>query len=634
MEPPVNEYATSSEDKNGEGEPLLFFPNDRNPEQESVLTKTQRRTLLGVFLFFVIAKGTVSAGIFFFMRVSLCRETLNVGARECQIMSIITFMPSSLRGFFAYALSGQFSLSLPRWLTCGMPCLVRTQFSLGPQNLARPVFVFGSLLAAVPVSILFIIMTWDGEEVGYVWTGFLIFLTNLGICLMDVIVCGAYTNLVHQLSSFPDKSTNESWTTRVSDFLQLRATCAPHVVMYASNAFVIGQITAAVLTGVVAETIGPNYLFLVSALLLWLIVVVYSKDDTEEFGARGREQPGFANPFYQIFNAVFENSQSTRVQTNASALPDESLVLELKYIAALTTLLALLNSFASIFTDSALLFILIAFVSAFLLLGYVYFGMHTFSLQTLTDMQTREPVNEPVSFRDCRELTFIALLFIFSYVNIDSVEAFYVTARDDAYALGKQCWKNAPRLTYLEYNTWGSILASVFCIAGNALYQRLSRKRKVVDVLLSVSWLSLCASNLDILLPVGLFDSGETANKVFFYLSYCVIGPVISQASNMYLYALLPLLSPPSNPTLGFSVCAALQSYARILSSQFGLLGIDLAQIGKDDCLQDFRNLGHLMAVAHVVLPLCFIVYVYYLNSEYAGPVFWGRLQRRISKRD
>jgi hypothetical protein len=248
--------------------------------------------------------------------------------------------------------------------------------------------------------------------------------------------------------------------------------------------------------------------------------------------------------------------------------------------------------------------------------------------------RTVKKESETISFLDCRKLTFISLLFIFSYVNIDSVEAFYMTAHDDEYAPGKQCWKNAPRLTYIEYNMWGSILASVSCIAGNALYRSLSQNKQVVEVLLSVSWLSLCASNLDILLPVGLFDSGETANKVFFYLSYCVIGPIISQACAMYLYVLLPLLSPPSNPTLGFSVCAALQSYARILSSQFGLLGIDLAQIGKDDCLQDFRNLGHLMAVAHVMLPLFFIVYVYYLNSNYADPTFSSSLRRQMNKRD
>jgi hypothetical protein len=65
-----------------------------------------RKTIYSLFLFYLFTKGMLAgAGVLSLIRVSFCRKTLEVGAQECQVMSILATIPWCLRGVVAVALS-------------------------------------------------------------------------------------------------------------------------------------------------------------------------------------------------------------------------------------------------------------------------------------------------------------------------------------------------------------------------------------------------------------------------------------------------------------------------------------------------------------------------------------------------
>ena len=334
-----------------------------------------RKTIYSLFLFYLFTKGMLAgAGVLSLIRVSFCRKTLEIGAQECQVMSILATIPWCLRGVVAVALS-----------------TVKSAFPVAYERQIEVTFIVAATGVGVACLLPLGLLRYSSIVAGVLMGG-----VTLAICVLDVIYNGVYSALVArgQAAHSPDSPNYAS------------------MLIFSSTALVqIGAVLAAAFVGPIAENFDPRLIFFVALFVMGTNFVPVFAGWLGEISIS--ELPARAAPEFQAY-ARFRN------------------------ITVLTALAAIANAFMSIASDDAVAIALFAVfsLSVLLYLNYYIFAVDErvdAELKTMLLDKARDSRSDFYAVGSTVIFVQAAL-----YVNIVGAEAFFFTARDGCPATSPQ----------------------------------------------------------------------------------------------------------------------------------------------------------------------------------------------------
>lgn len=349
---------------------------ERLPQEHGatgVFSFYDRSTIYSLFLFYLFTKGMLAgAGVLFLIRVSFCRKTLEVGAQECQVMSILASIPWCLRGLVAVALSA-----------------AKTAFPVAYERQIEISFITGATLVGLGCLLPLAVLQYSSVTAGILMGG-----VTLSICVLDVIYNGVYTSLVakgqaaqHASADRGEESPNYS-----------------NMLIFTSTALTqIGAVIAAVFVGPLAENFDPRLIFFVAVFIMGTNLL-----------------PVMAGWLGSISISVLPPRGSPEFQSYA----------RFRNISVLTSMASIANAFMSISSEDAIAVAIFAAVSLGVLL---YLNYYIFAVEERAEQELRTMLLDKA--HDTRSDFYavgstIIFLQAALYVNIVGAEAFFFTARD------------------------------------------------------------------------------------------------------------------------------------------------------------------------------------------------------------
>ena len=341
-----------------------------------------------ILLFTFLLKGFVDgSGLLYLQQVSLCRETLGVGAKKCQVMYIIALVPKSLRGVLALILAD---------------C---------PHRLGFWVMMASTLCSAACLCVVGIALIIGGSSISHIFVGVMIGVVNLGLCIMDIVIQASFAQL-HMNASVSNAAKSQNGVKSMQEPEDTISQGA--LVFYTSQAWQTGNILAAVFAGIIIEVQSPIPIFFLAMLpFLFMAWQLYSGQ----------------------MDLCLQDFFSYETKTTLSESGTQSSTSFFSKLAILISVFSLFNSMMCIFSDSEL---------AIAVPAILFFAV-LMALNTHLSQQSGRHANEEeeLSFTDYPLYSIVILSTVVLYVNISSAESFFVTANLP------DCNKNAPKLSYL-----------------------------------------------------------------------------------------------------------------------------------------------------------------------------------------
>ena len=515
-------------------------------------------TIYSLFIYFVFTKGMVAGiGIIYLMQVSFCRKTLDVDARQCQIMSVIASIPWSLRGVIA--------VWLCNWKSAVSPSENMSRY----YKTSEALYIILACLLCISCLLLLALGTYSSPGAGILLGG-----TNFGICVLDVIMNGVYSRLVHKGQSVREQERGYGRTDKAPDH-------ASTLIFLSATSYQIGAILAAAIVGPVVELMNPRLIFFVAAALV---------------------STNFVPVFFDFIGEI-----------DVSMVPEKDGPLRHKYtkfrnVSIVTAVLAALNSWLSISLQESHNLAVYSAISMVILIVYNYYELRDTGAEGDTravDAQKLlvSPASSDFSWFYSIGVSIILLQTSLS-ANVFTAEAYFLTERDG-------CSKKMPRFSYIDFNTVGAIISAVSGWIGIQIFRRGFTGSSLRYMFVSTAWLQVSVRTIRALLPLGLFGSSEALNWPYFIVVYCIIAPAATYMYNMPSLMLIPHLIQSEHSTIGFAAVVSLQSYARVAAIQYGLLAIEFSDLQKQGPC-DFCNLWLVQIGSQVLLPLLCLPLLYY----------------------
>lgn len=528
-----------------------YLPN--SPSHDDIFLFYDRHTIYTLYIFYLFTKGMVAgSGVLFLVRVSFCRKTLEVNARDCQIMSILASVPWCLRGAFAVLLS-----------------LAKHKIPVSVLGKIEPVMIsFATIVAMISLFCLGVL------QYSHVGAGLLMGVVTTCICLMDVIFNGVYSELVSKGHERYQISLSEE---------EPATNYANNLIFSSTTLMQLGGVFAAAFVGPIAENFSPRIIFFICMILVSTnLIAVY-------------------NGWMQAVNICKLPTKNATEYVTFS---------KFRYVSFCTAFFAITSSVFNIVFENVFLNASITFCT-FLFL--VYFNYVSFSGDPNTDKDLKTILLNK-SHNKCKDfyavVSSVIVLQSMLFINIVGAEAFFFTAREN-------CTEDMPRFSYVDYSTTGAIVAAVSGWFGIILYRKYFSLFNIRKCFTLTLWLHLFARSLRVLLPAGLFNSAKYTTWSFFIIVYCILGSITSYMFNIPSLVYTPVIIEEELSTVGFATVVSLQSYAKVVAIQLGLLSIDAARLQKNySC--DYCNLWVMQVIAHVVVCLlCIPIFYTYLPSFY-----------------
>lgn len=181
-----------------------------------------------------------------------------------------------------------------------------------------------------------------------------------------------------------------------------------------------------------------------------------------------------------------------------------------------------------------------------------------------------------------------------------------------------------------EFNTIGAIITAISGWAGMRYEQSnidLAPNEVFYDRFVRIQLMGLFAGAIDIFLPLGVFNSGRSMNRWFYFLVYCVLGPFVSQVYWLgNVSSIWPKIMPRNNLRIAVPCFMSMVSYGSVVSSQIGLILMQFFNLQACfDC--NFSGLSWLMFVSHIVFPALTLWFFFEFSWN---PPFLIRRQRGL----
>lgn len=526
-----------------------------------------------------ILQGMIAGnGILFLQRIALCRDTLQMDARQCQILSIISFCPWSLRGIFSV-----FFLWLNKKSLFAMGKGTKDNMNAWNLNLNEVVILISTILAIVVLIML-------GIQKNHGLTSLLLFLLNSCICMLEVVYGGIYTRYaIKRNNGNTNETKNKSlWYKILGFFLSYMGEGGESLVYGTSVLIQVGSAISSTFVGEISQNGNPQTLFFISAGLISLNFVV-------------------------IFFRLLQNEIPTNTGDDAESTSDHSF----RFMAIMVAVLAVANAVINSVVDNTTISFAVSLFSFFLVL-FVNLDLRTLLGLAKSYRQIQNKEDDPNDLQKYYMLfsTVIFVQIVF-YVNIASAEAFYFTEMS--------CEKaGTPRLTYMQYVFYGAVVSACSRVVGVYIFGKFFDVRlstgsasiqKYLSMFIVVGFIQLSASSLDLVVPFKIFEGIYISSVVliFFFLSYCVIGPMCSSIFYLPSALLIPKIIGSRASVIGFATISSIQSFCLVVSAQIGLYSIELSSI-QTNGICDFCSMGFLMAAAHLAIPLCAQFFFYILR--------------------
>jgi len=524
------------------------------PKLTPFLDFYNRHTVYSIFIFYLFTKGMIGGvGILFLLQVSFCRETLEVDARQCQVIGVIASVPWSLRGLIAVLLCNLKEYAL--------------KYASSTHFFKTTEVMFIVLATVICVTSLFVLAL---GQYSSVTAGVLISCVNFGICALDVIFNGMYSKMVkmgHVPSSDGDSSSKEE-------------DHASTLVFLSATTYQIGAILAASIVGPVVQFYSPRIVFFIAAMLACTNLI----------------------PVYCDWLGEIDVSSST-----GDSPTDMSVYKKFRNVSLLTGVVAICNSFLSTHMTEAHSLAIYALISIVLLAVFNFFELSVLNQGSTPQsndakamLLSKPPVDHTVFYTIG---TTIIVMQTTLFVNVFAAEAYFLTEKES-------CNSNMPQFSYIAFNTTGAILSAISGWLGIIVFRKIFKPFTIQGMFVTTMWLQLSSRSLRAFMPVGFFGNAAALNWPYFIAIYCIISPLVTYVYTMPSVMLIPNLVPTHQSTLAFAAVVSLQSYSRVAASQLGLLGIELANLQhQSPC--DFCNLWIIQIVGQVALPMLMLPILY-----------------------
>lgn len=516
-----------------------------------------RSTIISLFIYFIFTKGMVAGvGIIYLMQVSFCRKTLDVDARQCQIMGVIASIPWSLRGVIAVVLC--------QWKEVASPGANMVRYYKSAEEL------FIMLASALCIVCLLMLSLGTYSSVA---AGVLLGALNLGICIIDVIFNGVYSRMVQKGHAYRDGKSKQGGHADRYDY-------ASTLIFLSATSYQVGAILAASIVGPVVEYFDPRRIFLVAAALV-------------------------ATNFIPVgFNLLHQVDVSSIPHTDAQSV---LVYRKFRNVSIMTSVLAVCNTALSIVLQESHSLAAFSVVSICIVTAYNYYLFQDASVgDALTNGEIQRMLASSSGVDYSRFYAVGVTLILLQtalFGNIFAAEAYFLTQKDG-------CPSSMPRFSYIDFNTVGAIISAVAGWLGIQVFRRYLAHETLHLMFVATAWLQISVRSLRALMPLGLFQTGGVLNWPFFLVVYCIVAPLCTYMYNMPSLLLIPHLIRPEHATTGYACIVSLQSYSRVVAIQLGLLAIELSRLQENGPC-DFCDLWLIQMGSQVLLPLLCLPLLY-----------------------
>jgi hypothetical protein len=191
-------------------------------------------------------------------------------------------------------------------------------------------------------------------------------------------------------------------------------------------------------------------------------------------------------------------------------------------------------------------------------------------------------------------------------------------ALDYWYTATHACVPDGPNFDMTYFITYSSIVGSIFGTLGIMLFQSTMSKWHFRPLFWVTTVLRCAAAFVDIIIVKRWSHDAGIPDKVMYMLGNQIVATVVSMLDWMPGIVLTSKLCPKHMESTVYAMLAGFQNFGQSIAATLGvaLTSAMKVEFNPDDDVCEYENLPMLIAISHMILPLCVIPLTFILIPD------------------